>query len=67
MEDRVLIVEDDKHISKLVKYNLEKAGFECIVTITGEEALDILDKDPIDLIILDIMLPKMDGLQTCKI
>jgi len=64
---KILIVEDDKHISKLVKYNLEKAGFECIVTVTGEEALEILDKDPIDLIILDIMLPKMDGLQTCKI
>jgi len=65
--EKILIVEDDKHISKLVKYNLEKAGFECIVTITGEEALEILDKEPIDLIILDIMLPKMDGLQTCKI
>ena len=66
-KEKILIVEDDKHISKLVKYNLEKAGFECIVTVTGEEALEILDKDPIDLIILDIMLPKMDGLQTCKI
>ena len=67
MSEKILIVEDDKHISKLVKYNLEKAGFVCIVTITGEEALEILDKDPIDLIILDIMLPKMDGLQACKI
>ena len=63
---RSLIVEDDKHISKLVKYNLEKAGFNCEVTITGEDALDILDNQAIDLIILDIMLPKMDGLQTCK-
>jgi len=67
MKARVLIVEDDKHISKLVKYNLEKTGFICIVTITGEEALEILDKDSINLIILDIMLPKMDGLQACKI
>lgn len=64
--EKILIVEDDKHISKLVKYNVEKAGFECIVTISGEEALETLDKEPINLIILDIMLPKMDGLQVCK-
>ncbi len=66
-EEKIVIVEDDKHISKLVKYNLEKAGFVCIVTATGENALEILDKEPINLIILDIMLPKMDGLQACKI
>lgn len=65
-QPRILIVEDDKNISKLVKYNLEKAGFHCEVTITGEDALDILDKQDVDLIILDIMLPKMDGLETCK-
>ncbi len=64
--EKILIVEDDKHISKLVKYNLEKAGFECIVTIAGEKALEILDKESIDLIILDIMLPKMDGFEVCK-
>jgi len=63
---KILIVEDDKHISKLVKYNLEKAGFDCEVTITGEDALDILDKQAIDLIILDIMLPKLDGVSLAK-
>lgn len=62
----ILIVEDDKHISKLIKYNLEKAGFNCKIVITGEEALEVLDSQPIDLIILDIMLPKMDGFETCK-
>jgi len=66
-EGRILIVEDDPHISKLVKYNFERAGFLCIVTVTGEDALDILDKTPVDLIILDIMLPKMDGLETCRL
>lgn len=65
-KERILIVEDDKHISKLVKYNLEKTGFQCTAAITGEEALEILDKEPVDLIILDIMLPEMDGLQVCK-
>ncbi len=63
---KILIVEDDKHISKLVKYNLEKAGFACEVRITGEDALDVLDTEDIDLVILDIMLPKMDGLEVCK-
>ena len=64
--EKILIVEDDKHISKLVRYNLEKAGFDCETTITGEDALNILDSQAIDLVILDIMLPKMDGLETCK-
>jgi len=66
-EERVLIVEDEQHISKLVKYNFEKAGFRCVVTITGEEALKVLDKDRVDLIILDIMLPKMDGFEMCRL
>ena len=59
--NKILIVEDDKNISKLVRYNLEKSDFQCIATITGEDALAILDKEPADLIILDIMLPKMNG------
>ena len=43
---RILIVEDDKHIAKLVKYNLEKAGFSCEAAITAEEALQILNQRP---------------------
>jgi DNA-binding response OmpR family regulator len=49
-----------------VKYNLEKAGFPCQVVITGEEALDILNQNQFQLIILDIMLPRMDGFELCK-
>ncbi|MBN3041027.1 MAG: response regulator transcription factor [Candidatus Omnitrophica bacterium] len=64
---KILIVEDDKNIFKLLKYNLEKEGFDCQVSITGEGALELLDTEPVDLIILDIMLPKMDGLQVCKL
>ena len=64
--EKILIVEDDKHISKLVKYNLEKAGYHCVVTITGEDALNHLDSNPVDVIIMDIMLPKMDGFELCK-
>ncbi|HOD12632.1 MAG TPA: response regulator transcription factor [Candidatus Omnitrophota bacterium] len=63
---KILIVEDDRNISKLVRYNLEKADLECLTCICGEEAFEILDQKPIDLIILDIMLPKMDGLSVCR-
>ena len=65
-KQRILIVEDDKHISKLVKYNLEKADFECTVSSTGEKALQILKDQAIDLIILDIMLPEMNGFDVCR-
>ena len=66
MKERILIVEDDKHISKLVKFNLEKANYDCAIAATGEKALEALDDRPIDLIILDIMLPGMDGFGICR-
>ncbi|HSV43920.1 MAG TPA: response regulator transcription factor, partial [Candidatus Bathyarchaeia archaeon] len=67
VKKHILVVEDDKHISKLIRYNLEKEGYDCTMVITGEEALDVLDTTAIDLIILDIMLPKMDGFEVCKL
>ncbi len=65
-KEKILIVEDDQNISKLVRYNLEKAGFVCLSSITGEGALDILEQESVDLVVLDVMLPKMDGFETCK-
>ncbi len=65
-QESILIVEDDQNIAKLVKYNFEKAGFRTAVVITGEEALEFLSRQMADLIILDIMLPKMDGFETCR-
>ncbi|MFH1190071.1 MAG: response regulator transcription factor [Candidatus Omnitrophota bacterium] len=66
MKEHILVVEDDKNISKLVKFNLEKAGYECAVALSGEKALEILDDLPVDLIILDIMLPGVDGFGICR-
>ncbi|MFA7677631.1 MAG: response regulator transcription factor [Candidatus Omnitrophota bacterium] len=63
---KVLIVEDDKNIAKLVKYNLEKEGFSCSTVITGEDAMEYLDREPVDIIILDVMLPKIDGFEVCR-
>ncbi len=65
-KENILIVEDDKNISKLIKYNLEKEGFRCAVSFDGEDALKSLDKSSADLMILDIMLPGIDGLEVCR-
>lgn len=63
---KILVVEDEEHISKLVSYNLENAGFKPTVASTGEDALDKLSKVKFDLILLDIMLPGIDGTEICK-
>ncbi len=63
---KVLIVEDDTNIAKLVQYNLEKNGLTCLVAASGTRALEIIKKDRVDLILLDIMLPGMDGFEVCK-
>lgn len=65
-KERILIVEDDQNISKLIRYNLEKEGYLCTIKDNGESALGILDKEPFDLLLLDLMLPKVDGLEVCK-
>ena len=63
---RLLIVEDDKDIVELVRYNLEKEGYQTNVAGDGLTALSILKKSPPDLVILDLMLPKLPGLEVCR-
>jgi DNA-binding response OmpR family regulator len=65
-KERILIVEDEKNIAKLIRYNLEKDGYDCYSVKSGEDAIDLLEKQPIDLIILDIMLPGVDGFEVCR-
>ncbi len=66
MNEKILVVEDEKPISDILKYNLGKEGYTVITAFDGEEALDkALFEDP-DLILLDVMLPKMDGFQVCR-
>lgn len=67
MKKTLLIVEDDKNISKLVKYNLEKAGYDCLAIFSGSQVLPALRKGSFDLIILDIMLPELDGFEVCRL
>ena len=63
---RILIVEDEKPISDIVKFNLEKEGFEVVTAYDGKEGLSLAQSIDLDLILLDIMLPGMDGFEVCK-
>jgi two-component system alkaline phosphatase synthesis response regulator PhoP len=63
---RVLIVEDDKDIVELVRYNLEKEGYQVSVAQDGLTALSALKKSAPDFLILDLMLPKLPGLEVCR-
>ena len=62
----ILIVEDEEDISNLIQYNLEKVGYNVLSVTSGEEALKVIFKKIPDLILLDIMLPGMDGLELCR-
>ncbi|MDD2573903.1 MAG: response regulator transcription factor [Bacillota bacterium] len=65
-KELILVIDDETHILELVKYNLEKEGYRVTVCETGEEGLEKTDKEQPDLVILDLMLPGMDGLDVCK-
>ena len=65
-KEKILIIEDDKDISRLVQYNLDKAGYACAAAFSGEDALNALKSRMFSLIILDVMLPGMDGLEVCR-
>ena len=62
----ILIVDDEKPIVDILVYNLQKEGYETLEANDGEAAIDIALKQKPDLILLDIMLPKTDGLSVCK-
>lgn len=62
----VFIVDDEPNILELVKFNLEREGYRVTTSENGREALDRIKASPPDLVILDIMLPGMDGLEVCR-
>ena len=57
----ILIVEDEKPISNLIRMSLTKSGYSCMCAFDGEEALDLIKNNVYDLILLDVMIPKIDG------
>ena len=67
MKEKILIVDDEKDILELIDYNLSKNGYRVKTVTTGEEALELIKENDYDLIILDLMLPGVDGFDLCKI
>ena len=63
---KILVVDDEKLLVKGIKFNLENDGYEVITGSDGQEALEIASREHVDLIILDLMMPRMDGLEACQ-
>lgn len=63
---KVLVIDDEKDIVTLLRYHLEKAGFRCVEGMDGTSALRLIREHHPDLLILDLMLPGMDGLEICR-
>jgi len=63
---RILVVEDEQQIAELLRYNLAKEGYEVVVAQKGHEALRLLRRHKPDLVLLDLMLPDLDGLEVCR-
>lgn len=63
---KILIVDDEPLLVKGLKYSLEQDGYEIVTAVDGEEALELVNSEKPDLILLDLMLPKIDGLEVCQ-
>jgi two-component system, OmpR family, response regulator len=62
----ILLVDDEESVQKLLTYPLERDGFRVVQAHDGDEALARFESEPIDLVVLDLMLPRLDGLEVCK-
>lgn len=66
VKTRILVVEDEEDILELVSYNLQKEGYQVVCAMTGEEALKSVEIEAPHLILLDLMLPEIDGIEVCR-
>ena len=66
MSKRILLVEDEERLLEVVKLNLELEGYDVVPAMNGKEAMDRFHEGPFDLILLDVMLPHMDGFSVCR-
>ncbi|MBI2832788.1 MAG: response regulator transcription factor [Chloroflexi bacterium] len=66
-ERTVLIVEDDRTLSDVLKYNLTREGYRVVNAFDGAQALELARRDKPDIVVLDVMLPQMSGLEVCRI
>ncbi len=65
-QKKILAVDDERHIVRLVQVNLERAGYQVLTAFDGKEALKKVESDKPDLIVLDVMMPHMDGFEVLK-
>lgn len=63
---RILLVDDEEAIQKLLRFPLEKEGYHVVQARDGEAALEAFAREPFDLVILDLMMPKLDGMEVCR-
>ena len=66
MARKILVVDDERHIVRLVQVNLEKVGYQVVTAYDGVEALEQVAKETPDMVILDVMMPRMDGFEVLK-
>lgn len=66
MNEKILVVDDEVAIAEIIEYNLKREGYSVSTAFDGKEGLDMLDKESFDLIILDVMMPKIDGFTVLK-
>ncbi|MCM3759673.1 response regulator transcription factor [Alkalihalobacillus oceani] len=66
MSQRLLVVDDEESIVTLLQFNLEQSGYDVITAMDGASALKLASSEPFDLIVLDLMLPGLDGIEVCK-
>ena len=66
MAERILLVDDDPEILRLLRRGLGLEGYSLLVAESGEEALERLQSEPVDLVVMDLMLPGIDGLEVCR-
>jgi two-component system alkaline phosphatase synthesis response regulator PhoP len=66
MKNKILVIDDEPSIVTLLEYNLNQAGFEVLVAMDGEEGKRLAETVSLDFILLDLMLPKLDGMEVCK-
>ena len=64
---RILLVDDEKDILEFLSYNLTKEGFVVKTCLNGSSAIKVIDEFPPNLIVLDVIMPGMDGIETCEI
>ncbi|RPJ39511.1 MAG: response regulator, partial [Chloroflexi bacterium] len=65
-QKKILVVDDERHIVRLIQVNLERAGYQVVTAFDGKEALRKVEADRPDLVVMDVMMPHMDGFEALK-